>query len=294
MSAQNSNLRNFFTGGLGYTLGAIAGFVFIALIARLQVVRWLVGFINQDQAFLQLLGVILVAGLFLAFGGAIIGGIGGYALKRIMGLEHRSQTIVGSAVAYGISTGLLILVFLLLIGFVGLYNNFHTERFEQFGTLFGLFGLAFGLVSGLLQALMSVRLRHSWRLILAAPFGFLLGGVILGLLVRVFNPTQNFDIYPILAWSILIIGLLSPFFFGGGFLGFAHGRLAQKAQQKPNPANYIFPSKWQTYIVAVVGVVLMLWLTNLLGSISNFLTIDPANLTSQLQSETVGVAWSTR
>ena len=119
-----------------------------------------------------------------------------------MKLEHRSQTIVGSAVAFGISTGLLTLVFLLVIGFIGLYNNFNTDRFQDFGLLFGIFGLVFGLVTWILQALKSVRLRHSWRLILAAPLGFTLGGIILGLLVRWLNPTEPFDVFPILAWTI--------------------------------------------------------------------------------------------
>ncbi|HBY09198.1 MAG TPA: hypothetical protein DEH22_16000 [Chloroflexi bacterium] len=292
MKNQNPDLRNFITGALGYSLGALAGFAWIFLISKLGVTRWLAGFINNNQMFLQLLGIILIAGLLLALGGALIGGIGGYSLRRILGLENTSQTVIGSAVAFGISTGLLSLVFLLLIGFIGLYNNFHTNNITQFGILFGLFGLIFGLLTGLLQALMSVRLRHSWRLILAVTLGFMLGGLLLGLLVRWLNPTHTFDVFPILGWTILILGLLVPFFLSGGFLGFTYGRLARRSQWELYPEKYLLPDKWQTYSVAAVGVLLAIWLTNFLGSVSDFLTINPANLTSQLQSETVGVAWS--
>ena len=211
MKNQNPDLRNFLTGALGYCLGAIASVVFIVLVARIGVVGWIVDGINPDQAFWRLLGMILLVLVFLGLAGAIIGGIGGSALRRIMDLEHRSQTLVGSAVAFGISTGLLLVVFLLVIGFIGLYNNFNTNRIQDFGLLFGIFGLVFGLVTGILQALMSVRLRHSWRLILALPLGFMLGGILLGLVVRWLNPTKSFDIFPILAWTILILGLLAPF-----------------------------------------------------------------------------------
>jgi phosphatidylserine/phosphatidylglycerophosphate/cardiolipin synthase-like enzyme len=292
MKNQNPNLRNFLTGALGYTLGAIAGVAFIVLAAWIDVVDWLTGLIDPNQAFWQLLGSIIFAMLFLALAGAIMGGIGGYALRRIMKLEHRSQTIVGSAVAFAISTGLLIPVFLLVIGFIGLYNNFNTDRFQDFGLLFGIFGLVFGLVTGLMQALMSVRLRHSWRLILATPLGFTLGFGLLGLILRLLNPTKPFDVFPILAWTILLLSLLLPFFLGGGFLGFTHGRLARRAEREDDPSDYILPTKWQTYIVAVLGVIIAFSLSGILDNISGFLQINPANLASELTPVTVGVQWS--
>ena len=80
MKNQNPDLRNFLTGALGYTLGAIASVVFIGLIARIGVVGWLVNLINPDQAFWQLLGMILLVLVFLGLAGAIIGGIGARAL----------------------------------------------------------------------------------------------------------------------------------------------------------------------------------------------------------------------
>ncbi len=94
MKNQNPDLRNFLTGAIGYSLGAIGGFVFIFLVARLGVVEWLVDLIDKDQTFWQLLGIILIPGFILALAGAVIGGIGGTSLKRIMGLEHRSQAVL--------------------------------------------------------------------------------------------------------------------------------------------------------------------------------------------------------
>ena len=292
MKVKNTNLQNFLTGGAGYTLGALAGVVFIYLVSKLGFARWLFGLIDQNQSLLQLLGVLLIVGLLLALGGAVIGGIGGWSLARIMDTTHRSRLIASSAIAFAISTSLLVLVFLLLIGFIGLYNNFSAGRIERFGLLFGIFGLVFGLLTGILQALMSVRLRHSWRVFLSAPLGFAVGGIFLGLLVRLVNPTEGFKTYPILTGLILLIGLLSPFFLGGGAFGFAHGRLAIRAEREEDPAGYIFPHRWQTIIVAVLGLLLAFSLIRGLNTISTFLTINAGNLQSQLIPVTVGVQWT--
>lgn len=292
MKSQNPDMRNFISGGLGYSLGAVAGVLFIFLVAKIGLAEWLFRLIDNSQALLQLLGIPLIAAFLLALSGAIMGGLGGRSLKKIMHLPHQSQTIVGSAIAFAISTGLLTLVFLFFIGFIALYNNLSTNRVEQFGIIFGLFGLIFGLVTGILQALMSVKLRHSWRVILANILGFTLGGIILGILVRWVNPTEGFQLYPILTWLILLIGLLTPFFLSGGALGFTHGRLAARAAREDNPADYILPTKWQTGIIAVLGLILTFWLTSTFDSIGSFLTINPANLQPQLTPVTIGVQWT--
>jgi hypothetical protein len=169
MKFKNSNLRYFLTGGIGYAIGTLAGVLVIYLVSRLGLARWLFSLIDQNQSLLQLLGVLLIVGLLLTLGGAVIGGIGGWSLARIMNTSHPARLIASSAMAYGLSTGLLVLVFLLLISFIGLYNNFSTGRIEQYGIIVGLFGLLFGLLAGILQALMSVSTvwiygwwRHPW------------------------------------------------------------------------------------------------------------------------------------
>ncbi len=292
MKIKNTNLQNFLTGGIGYTLGAVAAVLFVYLVSKLGLAGWLFSLIDQNQVLLQLLGTLLIVGLLLTLGGALIGGLGGWSLARLMDTSHRSRLIASSAIAFAISTGLLTLVFLLLIGFIGLYNNFSTGRIEHYGIIFGLYWLVFGLLTGILQALMSLRLRHSWRLILAAPLGFALGGVVLGLLVRFLNPTEGFKTHPILTGLFLLIGLLSPFFLGGGALGIVHGRLARRSEREDDPAQYIFPARWQTIIVAVLGIVVAFSLIRSLDTISTFLTINAGNLQSQLTPVTVGVHWT--
>ncbi|MGW8250752.1 MAG: hypothetical protein ACWGO1_08930, partial [Anaerolineales bacterium] len=177
MSRLNPDLRNFLTGALGYLGGAAGGVLFVFIVAKLGLVRWLFSLIDVNQILIRLLAVPVFAGLMLTLGGAVLGGLGGWALGSILGISHKRRQVIGSGIAYAVTVGGLSILFLLLIAFIGIYNNFTTNRFEHFGLLFGIFGLVFGLLTGILQSLMSLRLRYSWRLILAATLGFALGGL---------------------------------------------------------------------------------------------------------------------
>ncbi len=292
MSNLNPDLRNFLTGALGYLAGAAAGFTFVFIAAQLGLVRWLFNLIDENQMLIQILAIPVFAGLMLALGGAVLGGLGGWALGSILGIPRKRRQVIGSGVAYAVTVSGLSLLFLLLVGFIGIYNNFTTNRFEHFGLVFGIFGLLFGLLTGILQALMSLRLRDTWRLILAATLGFALGGLVMGILVRLVNPTSGFQTYPILTWIVLILALAAPFALGGGAIGLTYGRLAKRMAEKGEPAESLQPSGWQTGIVAVIGVLAVFWFFGILNQISDFLTIQPGNTQTQIASETVGVHWS--
>lgn len=285
-------LRSFLINGFGYVAGAIVGYLYIYLIGRLGLTSWLFNLVGEEQTFLQLLAVPLIAWFMLTLGGAITGGIGGWILASSIKTERRGKLIAGSSVAFAGSTGILVMVFLLLTSFIALYNNFTAERIEQFGILFGLYGLAFGLLTGLMQAFTTVRLRHTWRVILASILGFTLGGVITGLLIRLVNPLDGLDTYPILTTLVLLIALLSPYFFGGGLLGLAYNRIAGYAVDAGEEIETIQSPRWQIVVVAILALFVIVPIVNLVEKISGFLTIIPANLQSQISPVTVGVRWS--
>jgi len=292
MQIKNTNLRNFLYGAAGYTLGGIAGFIMVVLVSELGLARWLFSLIDQNQILLQLLGTLLIVGLLLSLGGAVIGGLGGWTLAAIMKTPHRTRLVTSNAIAFAISTGLLTLVFLLLVAFIGLYNNFSAGRIEHYGILFGMYGLVYGLLTAILQALMSLRLRHSWQVFLTAPLGFALGGLLLGVLVRYLNPMEGYKIHPILTGLVLLMGLLTPFFLGGGVLGWVYGRLAVQAERQDDSTAYIFPARWQTISVGVLGLVLAFSAMRSLETISSFLVIKSGNLNAQLIPVTLGVHWT--
>ena len=110
MQIKNTNLRNFLYGASGYALGGVVGFLFVVLVSKLGLARWLFNLIDQNQLLLQLLGTLLIVGLFLSLGGAVIGSIGGWLLASLMKTTHRTRLIASSVIAFAISTGLLTLV----------------------------------------------------------------------------------------------------------------------------------------------------------------------------------------
>lgn len=294
MQKISPNLRNFLTGAAIFMIGVAAGSLFIGLVARFGLVRWLINLVDKNQILVQILAVPVIAGFMLALGGAILGGIGGWALASIIQTQRKGRLVVGSAISFALSISLLFLVFMLLTSFIALYNNLTTNRIEQYALIFGLYGLVFGLFVGILQALLTVRLRYSWQVILAAVLGFTLGGVILGLLVRLVNPTAGYKTYPILTSIILFLGLVAPFALGGGALGFTYGHLAQRFSTKNMPVEALGPSRWQMAVVAVIGIIGVYFALGTLNHITDFLTIRPANFRKQIPSETIATQWTSQ
>ena len=298
MNIKNKTLKNFIVGGSGYALGAVAGLLFVIFASRVGLARWIVRWVSIDQPFLKMLWFFLVISALLAVSGALIGGLGGYAMQRILRMKSHWQPIVGSTVAYAL-TGPLITILILLFIIFGLYNNYsinqlHRYRYAFISGALAVYGLIFGALTGLLQGLMTVRLRHSWRLMLATALGFALGSAQLGLLVHWMNPTETSGPDTTVKGVVLAIGLIVLFFLSGGFLGIVHGKLRQRAEAKTpeNPAGNILPIKQQTYLAGGVGLVIVLSVLGFLSTISSFRTINPAALEPYLQVEAVGVHWS--
>jgi hypothetical protein len=200
--------------------------------------------------------------------------------------------VIGSAVAFGVTLSALTFLYMLLLGFVGIYNNFTADPVEQYVLVFGLFGLIFGLLTGILQALMSLRLKDAWRPVLASTVGFTLGGMVMGILVRLVNPTAGFQTAPVLTWIVLLLALATPFALGGGALGYTYGRLAKRAAEKDELPEALQPSGWQTGIMAVIGLLAVFWFLGIVDHITDFVTIRTANTQTVISRETVGVQWS--
>jgi hypothetical protein len=89
MSKANPDFRNFLTGALGYLAGLLGGVLFVILVARVGLVGWLIGLIDESQVLVQVIAKPIIAGLMLALAGAILGGLGGRALASILGVTHR-------------------------------------------------------------------------------------------------------------------------------------------------------------------------------------------------------------
>ena len=284
--------RTFLVNGLGYVAGAVVGYPAIYLLGQFGLVDFLFNLVEEGQTFLQLLAIPLIAWFMLALGGMITGGIGGWILSSSIGTENRGKIIGGSSVAFAGSTGILIMLFLILTSFIALYNNLSTGKIEQFGILFGLYGLVFGLLTGLFQAFTTVRLRHTWRVILASTLGFAAGGILAGLIIRWINPLDGLETSPILTTLLLLLALALPYFIGGGALGLAYLSIARRTVEAGEEIETAQSPIWQIAVVGLIALFIIIPVLNLVDKVAGFLTIQPANLQSQITSETTGVRWS--
>jgi hypothetical protein len=108
MDNQISKSRSVFIGVIGFWLGGILGNLTTYLIAISRLVGWLLGYLPQDQSFVQLLFAILLTFVTVGVGGAVTGVFNGLALNRIDTAGDRCRFLVGVGYAYGVGQGILL------------------------------------------------------------------------------------------------------------------------------------------------------------------------------------------
>ena len=116
---------------------------------------------------------------------------------------------------------------LLILAIIGLYNNYSDTDPASFIVFFGLIGLVYGLLSGLVLSLVTVKLRYFWMILLAAMIGFGLGGMLFGALmwqVELFSVSDSLFIQAIVR---LVLSSLAFSALAGGLIGMAYQWIAQ-------------------------------------------------------------------
>ena len=170
----------FLTGLVGFILATAAGFLTSYLLFKTGALRLILNLVPEDQPLVRLLLSLFLIFVGVGVGGAVNGFLRGYTLHLIDKGGSRRRYLVGGAFTYGISQGVLLIPMLLLIAIIGKYNQGSVKDPASFLILFSLLGGIYGLVSGLILALITLRLRYIWRSWLASIIGCTLGGAILG------------------------------------------------------------------------------------------------------------------
>jgi MFS family permease len=154
-----SSWRIFLTGLAGFLLaalvGVLAGFAFF----RLGIYQFLINLVPEDQPLVRILSALFLVFAGMGLAGAAYGVVAGLTLLQIDPQGSRRRYILGGAFAYGITYGILLIPVLLLISLIGQYNQGSAKDPASFITLFGLIGLVFGLLSGLVLSLITVKVR---------------------------------------------------------------------------------------------------------------------------------------
>ncbi len=285
----SSYLRSALIGAIGLTLGGMAGLLLISLLLQSRFLGWLARLVVDQQPLIALYIGLIGAYLCIALGAGLGMVLGGLALHRIDPSGNRRRYLLGSSFAFGLAEGLLVIPLLLVLAMSALYTNGVIGERNRYGLLFLIFGLLYGAVAGLWLALITVRLRRSWRVFLAALVGFGLGGGLMGIILRSIS-LQAFSslgfIGTLLALLLLALALYAP---AGALLGLAYASNANVRQAKGSEA--VEPGRGQTWLVVAIGTLSLLVLMAFSNSIIDFLTVQPGSTASQLHPQTLGVHW---
>jgi len=282
--------RSFGTGLIGYVLAGVVGNLTIYLLFSSRILGVFLKLIPPEQPLVRLLAGILLAFLGVGLGAAIGGLLRGLANQRIDPEASRRRNLLAGAFSSGISQGILLIPFLLVISLVGLYNNGSAKDPASFAALFGIFGLIYGLLFGLIQGLITLRLRYFWLVLLAAIVGYGLGGVVTGLLL------WKADLFSLgttgLARSLVRLFLASICLesLAGGLIGLAYHWIALK--RPASGSQKMTPRRWQDISVVGISAVLFLLVAAFLRTAAEFVTVYTGTTTTQLMDQTLGVHYS--
>lgn len=283
-------MRSALIGAAGLTLGGLAGVMLIFLLFQTHLVSRIAHLAPEGQPL-----VALYIGLFGAYSCIAVGAglgmmLGGLALHGIDPNGSRKRYLLGSGFAFGLAEGLLVVPIVLVLALTALYTNGVIGERNRYGILFAIFGLLYGVVAGLWLGLITVRLRRSWRVILASILGFGLGGALMGILVRTIS-VQGFAALgwfgALIALLLLALALYAP---AGAALGLAYASNAATRQQRGDAT--VNPGRVQTWAVFVIGIIGLLILMAISQPLIDFLTVQPGSTAVQLQPQTLGVHWA--
>lgn len=288
--AKESRLKIFLTGLAGFLLAALVGVLAGIVFFRFGIYEWLIKLVPQGQPLVRLLAALLLIFLGMGIAGAAYGVMAGMTLHRIDPRGSRRRYILGGGFSYGIAYAILLVPILLLIALLGQYNLGSSKDPASFITLFGLIGLIYGLFSGLVLALVTVKVRYSWLPLLASTLGSAAGGMLLGTVIWRHNfflalPSRRlqlivFFIYYALAFTGLV----------GGVLALAYSWVRRKRDMRPD--RKVEPRRGQDVVTIAAGLLLFVLVFNLTSTLIQFVTIQTGTTTTSLSSETQGVGWS--
>jgi len=262
--------------------GMAAGLLLSYFLLSNQVARSLVSVLDQQQYFLKMLFALFFLLGISGLGGALAGALAGWAIEKYSTVSAQGTSYIWrGALSFFIAHFVIVLP---ALAYALLTSFFHPDvdvSWTRLPQMFGALGVLYGLIGGALFGLLTVGLRRFLWIVLAAATGFGLGGLLLGLFIRLAADSDA-------AFTRLLWAMLGMFFFGalgGGALGFAFSRLHDS---KP-----LFPDSriWRWAVNLAIAAILFTGLVFLRNAIV-LLTRVPGSLEPILVLPTQGTAWT--
>lgn len=285
----NSYRRSFLIGLGGFIIAGIVSNLATLLVFASGLLSFLIKMIPEGQPLVRILSGVMLAFIGIGIGGAAGGAVRGYFLQRIDYQGSRSRYVTAGAFANGIAHGILVIPILLFISLVSIYNIGSSTDLKSFLVLFGFIGGLFGIVNGLIYALLTVRIRYAWMPWIANVFGSLIGGALFGLLLWrpewvAASPSKILTG----AFFLIVAGLVMNA-TTGGMLGLAYQWLASKHVTQSEGA--ISPRRWQDITTITVGSLVFLVVMSTTNQITSFITLYQGSTRTSLVPITEGVHW---
>ena len=230
MSNSKYHLRSMFLSAFGFGFGFILGGLVIYAIFSSNLPNLLLDLVRTGR----MVGGVLLALLVAALGGAVAGAIGGLALCHAHLSTRWGNYAWHSALSIAITFGLVAIPLTLVVALLGFYELSDVSPLALM-IPFGLLGLLFGAISGLVLGMLTVG-RDTWRVVLAGAISFGLGGAGLGQwLFRYLLAQQDMAGSTwYLFGGLFVFGLM-----GGGGWGFLYSWLAHRRPEPALPSPFV-------------------------------------------------------
>ena len=282
MSKRFTNLPPFLMSALGYGSGFVIGALLIIILFNNPITVLLIRLLGQLQLLLYVLFSLFLIVVIAGLGGAAAGGIGGWVLGGLANLGERRRFMWRSAISFGVANLVMVLPVVVMTAVVGFLNSDLNNDYSKLPTLLSVYGLVYGAISGLLLGWLTVGLRQTTRVLLAAVFGFGLGGWLLGsglfYYIRLDSPSRLVTVLFICIF-VFLFGLI-----GGGAIGFAFQYISENRSLFPDTRNWRILRRVTLIVIALVFAFVF-------GKLIVALTVQPATLADTLPLSTVGSHW---
>jgi phosphatidylserine/phosphatidylglycerophosphate/cardiolipin synthase-like enzyme/MFS family permease len=284
-----SYFRNLLVAALGFAAAGALGLILAVILLKSPLTAGLVGLVDASQPLQRLVLALVLFLIGMAISGVVIGSLGGWVLTVVDPLALRRRYVWTGAVAFAVPQTILVPLALILASLLGIYYNNIDVNPAHLPVLFGIFGLFYGMLAGVIFGLSSVGFKYGWGVLFAAMMGGALGGVITGGLLRLVMARMGISELAQHWWLALLIFMV---FYGS--LGLALGVVYtwfHRARRQGGDLPGSMGRYWRIFAIFAVAMVLL----NLAGvfyQVFTFAMMKPASTSTVISPETKGVAWT--
>lgn len=281
--------RNVLVAAMGFAAAGALGMLLAVLLLKNPLTGWIMSWVDETQPLQRLvLGLILFL-VSMAISGAVVGGLSGWVLTLVDSLAPRRRYVLTGAVAFAVPQAIFVPLGLILASVLGIYfNNLDADPLHL-PILFGMFGLFYGMVAGLIFGLASVGFKYGWGVLFASMIGGLMGGLLTGEALRWVLARMGMGVLLAHGWVAWLIFLI---FYAS--LGVALG-VVYTWFHRTRYAGGDLPRKmgrfWRIFGMFAV-IMVLLNLAGVFYQVYAFAMMKPASTSPVIGPKALGTAWT--